>query len=157
MGWRDFLSELEEKAWRRHANPWSVYTRFAAIPVGIVAIWSRVWIGWWSAIPIAMTVLWLILNPVAFSPVHKPVHWISKGIYGERLWLRGAVKTKRQRYTLNGLAVAGALGLVVVAWGLASLSVPACVAGAALTVVAQLVRIAKFARVYDESMIAAAR
>jgi hypothetical protein len=135
-GLRAFFSGLVDTAWLRHANPWSVYTRFAAIPAGIVAIWSRAWIGEWSALPIAVVVLWLILNPIAFSPVHTPTHWISKGIYGERLWLRGAVKTRRRRYMLNGLAVAGALGLLIVAWGLAIFSVVACCLGALLTVVA---------------------
>ncbi len=152
MALRDALSELADKAWLRHANPWSVYTRFAAIPAGIVAIWSRAWIGEWSALPIAAVVLWLILNPIAFSPVHTPTHWISKGIYGERMWLRGAVKTRRQRYVLSGLALAGALGLLVVAWGLATFSVVACGVGATVTVIAQLVRIAKFAAFYDETI-----
>jgi len=151
-GLRAFFSGLVDTAWLRHANPWSVYTRFAAIPAGIVAIWSRAWIGEWSALPIAVVVLWLILNPIAFSPVHTPTHWISKGIYGERLWLRGAVKTRRRRYMLNGLAVAGALGLLIVAWGLANFNVLACCVGALLTVVAQLVRIANFATIYDENV-----
>ena len=42
---------MNDEAWRRHANPWSVYTRFAAIPAMILAVWSRVWIGWWALIP----------------------------------------------------------------------------------------------------------
>ena len=32
---------MTNEAWQRHANPWSVYTRFAAIPAGLLAIWSR--------------------------------------------------------------------------------------------------------------------
>jgi len=39
---------MTDEAWQRHANPWSVYTRFAAIPAMILAIWSRVWISWWA-------------------------------------------------------------------------------------------------------------
>jgi hypothetical protein len=35
---------MTEDAWKRHANPWSVWTRFAAIPLMILAIWSRVWL-----------------------------------------------------------------------------------------------------------------
>jgi Family of unknown function (DUF6653) len=29
---------MDEAVWRRHANPWSVYTRFAAIPAMILAV-----------------------------------------------------------------------------------------------------------------------
>jgi hypothetical protein len=35
---------MTDDAWQRHANPWSVWTRFAAIPLMILAIWSRVWL-----------------------------------------------------------------------------------------------------------------
>lgn len=38
---------MTDESWRRHANPWSVWTRFAAIPAVVLAIWSRTWIGWW--------------------------------------------------------------------------------------------------------------
>ena len=37
---------LDEEGWARHANPWSAWSRFATgIPMPIVAIWSREWIG----------------------------------------------------------------------------------------------------------------
>jgi hypothetical protein len=45
---------MTDDVWRRHANPWSVYTRFAAIPPLIMAIWSRTWIGLWCLLPIAL-------------------------------------------------------------------------------------------------------
>ncbi|MDF5751760.1 DUF6653 family protein [Spongiactinospora sp. TRM90649] len=54
---------MTDEAWRRHANPWSVWTRFAAIPAMILAVWSRDWIGWWSLVPIAVVIVWLWLNP----------------------------------------------------------------------------------------------
>src|SRR5690349_18375174 len=113
---RLWASQLADKAWRRHANPWSVYTRFAAIPVGIAAVWSKEWLGWWSAIPIALVILWLVINPLAFAPVDKPVHWISKGIYGERRWLRGGPVIKGHRFLLNGLVIAGFVGLLLIVW-----------------------------------------
>src|ERR1700674_2244999 len=78
---------MTEEAWRRHANPWSVYTRFAAIPAVILAIWSRVWIGWGALVPVAGVILWLWLNPHVFPAVTTPRNWASRGIYGERLWL----------------------------------------------------------------------
>lgn len=42
---------MSEDAWARHANPWSVWTRIAtALPLLILAVWSRVWLGWRSLI-----------------------------------------------------------------------------------------------------------
>ncbi len=49
---------MTDDAWKRHANPWSVWTRFAAIPLMILAIWSRVWLGWWCLVPIAAVEVW---------------------------------------------------------------------------------------------------
>lgn len=70
---------MSDEAWRRHANPWSVWTRFAAIPLMMLAIWSRVWIGWWALVPVGVVILWLWWNPHAFAPVDKPVAWSSRG------------------------------------------------------------------------------
>lgn len=36
---------MNEEAWGRHANPWSVWTRFLALPLLVLAIWSRARIG----------------------------------------------------------------------------------------------------------------
>jgi hypothetical protein len=79
------LFRMDDEGWRRHANPWSVYTRFAAIPALILAVWSRTWIGWWSLLPIAGVVLWLFINPHLFPPVSSNHSWATRGIYGERL------------------------------------------------------------------------
>ena len=76
---------MSDDAWKRHANPWSVWTRFAAIPLLTLAIWSR---GWWCLVPIAVVIIWLWLNPLVFAPVERPTSWTAKGIYGEKLWLK---------------------------------------------------------------------
>ena len=47
------MAIMSDDSWMRHANPWSVWTRYAAFPVLIAAIWSRVWIGWWALLPVA--------------------------------------------------------------------------------------------------------
>lgn len=60
------MQRMSDEMWRRHANPWSVWTRFAAIPAFILAAWSRVWLGWWSLIPIGLVVAWLFLNVIVF-------------------------------------------------------------------------------------------
>jgi hypothetical protein len=38
------IVDMSDETWRRHANPWSVWMRFAAIPALILAVWSRVWL-----------------------------------------------------------------------------------------------------------------
>lgn len=144
----DWIARLSEEAWPRHANPWSVITRFAAIPAAIIAIWSRQWLGWWSLLPTALVVMWLAINPFAFSPIQNPSHWISKGIFGERLWLARTGLTEN-KFVLRALVVVGMLGIIVVGWGLYTYDVAACVIGAVITTAAQLVRIYLFARIYD--------
>ena len=45
------LFKLTDENWMKHANPWSVWTRYSVLPIIVLAFWSRVWIGWWSLIP----------------------------------------------------------------------------------------------------------
>lgn len=66
------MQQMTDEMWLRHADPWNVWTRFAAIPAFILAVWSRVWIGWWSLIPIALVILWLSLNVFVFPPITSP-------------------------------------------------------------------------------------
>ena len=62
------LFGLEGEKWMRHANPWSVGTRFAVLPLLALSVWSRDWIGWWSLIPITLSVVFLMTNPLLFPP-----------------------------------------------------------------------------------------
>jgi hypothetical protein len=39
------LYRMDEKARRRHSNPWSGYSRFSMIPLIALAFWSRAWPG----------------------------------------------------------------------------------------------------------------
>jgi hypothetical protein len=141
---------MTDEAWRRHANPWSVYTRFAAIPAMILAVWSRVWIGWWSLIPVALVMLWLWLNPHVFAPVTEPRTWASKGIYGEKLWLQDPAGVPAEcRAVLRWLIVPGLAGFALLAWGLAALEPWPTVFGATLIALAQLWRIDRLVRLYE--------
>ncbi len=60
--------------WLKHANPWSLITRFL-----ILAVWSRVWLGWYSLIPIILLIIWTLVNPVIF-----PIGTIF--IYLAKMW-----------------------------------------------------------------------
>ncbi|MFD9947440.1 DUF6653 family protein [Nonomuraea sp. NPDC059023] len=142
---------LSDQGWKRHANPWSVWTRFAAIPLMILAIWSREWIGWWSLLPIGLVVVWLFVNPYAFPAVTTPTSWSSKGIYGEQLWLQHkSLVSADHRKILRLLIAAGSAGFALIGYGLVVLDVWPTVFGATLTVIAQLWRIDRMGLLYEE-------
>jgi hypothetical protein len=141
---------MDEQAWRRHANPWSVYTRFAAIPAAILAIWSRTWIGWWCLVPLALVVVWLWLNTRLFSPV-AAVGWTARGIYGEWLWLQDRARTPSgHRTVLRRLIYVGLAGVLLIAWGLYRLEIWPTAFGLSLLVLAQLWRIDRFGLLYED-------
>ncbi|MFV8164332.1 DUF6653 family protein [Mycobacterium sp. 134] len=146
------MAGMSDEAWRRHANPWSVWTRFAAIPPAILAIWSRTWISWWALVPLAVVALWLWWNPHAFAPIDKPTAWSSKGIYGERMWMRDRTRIPQgfrvvQRiWTLNALA-----GFAMLVYGLIALQAWPTISGAALIVLGQLWRIDRLGILYEQS------
>lgn len=140
---------MDDEAWRRHANPWSVWTRFAAIPLMLAAIWSRTWIGWWCLLPIAAVIVWLFVNPTAFRPV-EPRGWAARGIYGERAWVRDkSLVPPDHRGVLRILVVLGLTGFALVALGLVRLDVWPTVFGATLVIVAQLWRIDRFGWLWE--------
>ena len=142
---------MSDEAWRRHAHPWSVYTRFAAIPPLLLAIWSRTWIGWWCVAGLAVVVLWLWLNPHVFPPVERPTRWASKGIYGERIWARHPdLVSPAHRTAFHLIAVPGLAGIALVVWGLVALDPWPTVVGAVLVVLAQLWRIDRLVWMYDD-------
>jgi hypothetical protein len=142
---------MTDEVWRRHANPWSVWTRFAAIPAIILAVWSRAWIGWWSLVPIALVAIWLWLNPRVFAPAVEPLGWAARGIYGEKLWLEHPeLVPPRIRGALRWLALPGLGGLVLLAGGLVALEPLSTLAGVVLVTIAQLWRIDQLGRFYRQ-------
>lgn len=78
---------MKDKTWKRHANPWSVWTRFASLPFIALAVWSRAWIGDWAWIPVIILILWILVNPRAFPPPKHTNRWSSKATFGERVLL----------------------------------------------------------------------
>lgn len=141
---------MTDEAWQRHANPWSVWTRFAAIPLMLLAIWSRAWIGWWSLLPIGAVVVWLFINPKAFPPVREPLTWAARGIYGERAWVQNRdLVPPDHRKVLRLLVTLGVVGFGMILWGLIALEAWPTVFGATVVVVAQLWRIDRFGWLWE--------
>lgn len=145
--------KMSDEAWLRHANPWSGWTRFATVlPLLILAIWSRAWLGWWSLLPITVAVLWMWLNPHVFPKPHSTNHWISKGVLGERVWLnrdRVPVPQHHRRVPelLNTIA---AVGGIFVIWGLVAFSVWGIVFGYTLVTLGKLWYIDRMVWLYGE-------
>lgn len=78
---------MNDTVWQRHGNPWSGWTRVATMPLFAIAAWSRLWIGWWSLLPIAILIAWIWINPRLFPPPRSVDYWMSRGLLGERIWL----------------------------------------------------------------------
>ncbi len=81
------LFQMDERVWERHANPWSVWTRFATFPFLMLAIWSWHWIGWACLVPISLLAAWLWLNPRIFPPPSSTQSWASRAVMGERVFM----------------------------------------------------------------------
>jgi hypothetical protein len=113
------LFRMDDETWLRHANPLSVILRNTALPLLIVAFWSRVWLGWWAVIPVALVVIWIWFNPRIFSAPQSLDHWTSRGVLGERVWLnRDAVPVPvHHRIVPNILSAVSAGGMLFVVGG----------------------------------------
>lgn len=112
--------KMDDATWARHANPWSVYTRCSCLPLLVLAIWSRQWLGWWSLAPISIALFWIWLNPRLFGPPETTDNWASKGTFGERFFLnRRHVPVPASHLAwANGLTVVMVTGLPLLAYGL---------------------------------------
>ena len=115
------LFGMDEKARRRHTNPWSVLTRISAIPLLGLAFWSRVWLGWWSIVPIISVFIWLWLNPRIFPEPESTNNWASKVVLGE--WVRmNRDKTPIPKHHIvlpNIITAIGFIGVILFVYGLA--------------------------------------
>lgn len=131
---------MSDDDWARHANPWSVWTRTTVLPVLILAVWSRVWLGWWALLPVAVAAAWMWVNPRIFPKPGSTNNWASKGVLGERVWLnRDVVPIPAHHRTVpNVLSAISAVGMVFVIWGLIALNPWPVVLGAVVVYLGKL-------------------
>ena len=54
------MAILTEKSWKRHSNPWSVWTRILSYPLAYVPVWNRSWKQG------AIVGAWFTANPVIY-------------------------------------------------------------------------------------------
>lgn len=131
---------MDEASWKRHANPWSVWTRVPILPLLALAIYSRAWWGWWSLVPTAVLVVWMWRNPRVFREPKSVDNWASKGTFGERIWLNRskiAIPSHHAR-AASILSVFAVCGTLVVIYGLAFLEAWAVATGVVIAVGAKM-------------------
>jgi len=111
---------LDGDGWRRHANPWSVYTRIPIPALLAAAISTRTRIGRWSLVPVGLVCAWTAVNPRAFPPPHSVDHWASRAVLGETYWnnRKEVPVPARHRVAPNVLGAVSALGVPFIAGGL---------------------------------------
>ena len=130
------LFGLTGDKWMRHANPLSVWSRFSVVPLIALAIWSRAWIGWYSLIPIALALTWMVVNPLFFPEPRSTRNWASRGVFGERVFAeRNTVELPPQFLSPvpNVANALSAVGLVLLAYGLITFDPPSTIAGIVIT------------------------
>ncbi len=137
--WMERSMGMGQVGWDRHANPRSVYSRFSILPLFAVAVWSRVWIGWYALVPIALVLVWTRVNPHLFSPPRTTMGWASRGVMGERVWInRGKVGIPESDAAwATGLSILSGVGVAPLAYGLWRLDLGWTVAGVAMIMIAK--------------------
>jgi len=119
----------------KHANPWSVWTRYSVLPLIVFAFWSRLWIGWWCLIPAGAALLWVFLNPIVFNRPKSTKNWASKAVLGERVYLnRDIVKIPVTHDTplykiLNAISFTG---VMIAIWAIIYYSIWGAILGVTL-------------------------
>lgn len=143
---------MDDAAWLRHANPWSVWTRASVLPLVILAVWSRHWLGAWSYVAILASIAWMWANPRVFRRPKSMSNWASRGVLGERVWLNRDVIPVPDRHrivphVLNGVT---AIGAVFVAWGLIELAVWPALLGSVLVYCGKLWFLDRMVWLYED-------
>ena len=144
--------KMTDDVWARHANPWSLWTRYSTMPILALAVWSRVWIGWWAVLPVVAALVWVYINPRIFRKPKTTQSWTSKSVLGERVWLnRKTVPVPRHHYKIiNFLTAVSSVGAITCVYGLIVLSVWPTVFGIVLVFLGKTWFLDRMAWLYEE-------
>jgi len=146
------LFQMTDEVWARHANPWSVWTRYSSFPVLIISIWSRIWIGWWALVPLFFSVLWIWINPRLFDKPRSTDNWASKAVLGERVWINRKKIPIPDHHgrVISILKTISIVGTLICIWGLIWLSVWATIFGAVVVVLGKTWFLDRMVWLYEE-------
>lgn len=143
---------MDERSWARHANPWSVWTRNTVLPLLVLSLWSRVWLGWWSLVLVCLALLWTWLNPRTFPVPSTTRSWASRAVLGERVWLnREEVPIPRHHAcAARVLSTVTALGVPFVVWGVYRLALWPTLFGSVLIYAGKLWLLDRMVWLYED-------
>jgi hypothetical protein len=129
---------LNDHTWMKHANPWSVGTRFTVLPLAILAVWSRVWIGDWWYLTLSLSIVWAFVNPHLFPKPKSTRNWASRCVLGERVYIKRdkiALPAHHKTPVLQIANSTAAIGLVISIYGVVILSLPYAIIGIFMTII----------------------
>lgn len=143
---------MSNETWERHASPWSVWTRFTVLPVLIIAIWSRTWIGPWAWGLTALAILWIWVNPRIFQKPASTDNRASKTVLGERVWLnrKQVPVPEHHRLVPNLLSWLSVLGLPFLVWGLLRFQILPTAMGAVLVYTGKVCFLDRMVWLYED-------
>jgi len=143
---------MDNDTWKGHANPWCFWTRLTVIPLLFLAIWSRVWLGWWSLALVIAALLWNWFNARIFPAPKSTRNWISKSVFGERVWInRQQVPVPaHHRVAPNLLTGLSAIGAIIAFWGLWTLNLPLTLLGLLLINIGKLWFLDRMVWLYED-------
>ena len=146
------LMSMDDEVWARHANPWSVYSRFSCLPLIVLAVWSRTWFGWWCLLPLAIALFWTWYNPRAFPPSTRTDGWAFKGTSGERLFLARKQRSIPRHHEVAAriLTMASALGALILLYGLIVLAPWPTLLGLVITIGAKVWFVDRMVWLYED-------
>jgi hypothetical protein len=149
------VMSMDDATWLRHANPWSVWTRASVLPLVILAVWTRNWLGAWSWAAIVASLVWMWANPRVFQRPKELDNWASRGVLGERVWLNRDVVPVPERHrvlphVLNGVT---AVGAVFVVWGLVTLAMWPTLFGSVLIYCGKLWFLDRMVWLYEDMIV----
>jgi hypothetical protein len=139
--------------WMRHASPISVTTRFLVLPLLALSIWSRDWIGWWCLVPIVLSLVFMMVNPLLFSRPRSTRNWASKGVFGERVWSERNTVAVPAQFTSRVLRVTYAIqavGAAALGYGLVQFDLIATLTGLVILQTAKAWYIDRQVLLYEE-------
>jgi hypothetical protein len=147
------LMTMDDATWARHVHPWSGWSRVSILPLLALAVWSRIWIGWWAVIPGFIVLLWTWLNPRVFPPPVSVNNWMSMGVLGERIWLSHGKEPAlaHHAHVIRNLMVVASAGTVMLLVGLVTLSLTLTLTGLAVTMLSKLWIVDRMVWIYGEA------
>lgn len=134
------MMAMDQASWAKHANPLSVYSRMSILPLMSLAVISRVWLGWYALVPVALVVIWIWWNPRAFGPPKTTNSWAAHGTFGERVFLNRvaiAIPSHHRQWAV-GLGLTSGVGIAPWLYGLWSLNYGWVLFGLALMIGSKL-------------------